>query len=82
MLHRRRFLTGATIVGIESLNIDNMATGDRLVHTTPLGREIPIVEQMRGLAAVRDAGELFSAVLVKVKGMGTFPVRALVAAKP
>ncbi len=72
---------GAAIVGIDSMNIDSMATGERPVHTTLLGSEIPIVEHMRGLAAVPDAGGLFTAVPVKVKGMGTFPVRAFVAAE-
>ncbi len=71
---------GAAIVGIDSLNIDGMATGERPVHTILLGSEIPIVEHMRGLAAVPDEGGLFTAVPVKVKGMGTFPVRAFVAA--
>jgi kynurenine formamidase len=72
---------GAALVGIDSLNIDSTATGDRPVHTILLGREIPICEHMRGLAAVPDEGGRFSAVPVKVKGMGTFPVRAYVSYK-
>jgi arylformamidase len=71
---------GAALVGIDSLNIDSTATGERPVHTTLLGREIPIVEHMRGLAAAPDSGGRFTAVPVKVKGMGTFPVRAFVSA--
>ena len=43
-----------------------------------LGAEIPIVEHLRGLAAVPERGARFYAVPVKVKGMGTFPVRAFV----
>jgi kynurenine formamidase len=70
---------GAVIVGIDSLNIDSIATGERPVHTALLGSEIPIVEHMRGLADVPDTGGRFTAVPVKVKGMGTFPVRAFVA---
>lgn len=69
---------GAALVGIDSLNIDSTATGERPVHTTLLGREIPIVEHMRGLGDVPAEGGRFSAVPVKVKGMGTFPVRAFV----
>ena len=69
---------GAVLVGIDSLNIDGTATGERPVHTTLLGREIPIVEHMRGLGEVPTEGGRFSAVPVKVKGMGTFPVRAFV----
>jgi arylformamidase len=70
---------GAALVGIDSLNIDSVATGERPVHTVLLGSEIPIVEHMRGLAAVPHDGGRFSAVPVKVKGLGTFPVRAFVA---
>ena len=71
---------GAALVGIDSLNIDSVTTGDRPVHTTLLGREIPIVEHMRGLDALPDAGGRFFAVPVKVKAFGTFPVRAFVVA--
>ena len=67
---------GAAIVGIDSLNIDSIATGERPVHTVLLGNDIPIVEHMRGLAAVPDTGSRFFAVPVKVKAFGSFPVRA------
>jgi kynurenine formamidase len=70
---------GAAIVGIDSLNIDSIATGERPVHSVLLGRDIPIVEHMRGLGDVPERGGRFSAVPVKVKGFGTFPVRAFVA---
>lgn len=72
---------GAALAGIDSLNIDSTSTGERPVHTILLGREIPICEHMRGLAAVPDDGGRFSAVPVKVKGMGTFPVRAYVSVR-
>ena len=67
---------GATLVGIDSYNIDDTADGSRPVHTALLGEEIPIVEHMRGLGGLPDAGARFFAVPVKVKGFGTFPVRA------
>lgn len=67
---------GAALVGIDSLNIDSVATGARPVHTVLLGSEIPIVEHMRGLAALPATGSRFFAVPVKVKALGTFPVRA------
>lgn len=70
---------GATLVGIDSMNIDSIATGARPVHTILLGHEIPIVEHLRGLAQAPARGGRFSAVPVKVKGCGTFPVRAYVA---
>ena len=68
--------SGATLVGIDSLNIDDIADGRRPVHSTLLGAEIPIVEHMCGLAHIPDEEFRFFAVPVKVKGMGTFPVRA------
>ena len=72
---------GAAIVGIDSLNIDSVATGERPVHTILLGSDIPIVEHMCNLSGVPDEGGRFSAVPVKVKGFGTFPVRAFVSIK-
>jgi arylformamidase len=68
--------SGAVLVGIDSLNIDSMDDPARPVHTTLLGAEIPICEHMRGLERVPDGGFRFFAVPVKVKGFGTFPVRA------
>jgi len=67
---------GVTLVGIDSFNIDSIDDGTRPVHSALLGAGIPIVEHMCGLAAVPDVGARFFAVPVKVKGMGTFPVRA------
>jgi arylformamidase len=67
---------GVTLVGIDSFNIDSTDDGTRPVHSALLGASIPIVEHMRGLGAVPDFGARFFAVPVKVKGMGTFPVRA------
>ena len=70
---------GAALVGIDSYNIDDTEDGSRPVHTTLLGAEIPIVEHMRGLEQLPDSGFRFSAVPVKVKRFGTFPVRAFAA---
>ncbi len=67
---------GAVLVGIDSYNIDDTTDGARPVHTTLLGAGILIVEHMCGLERVPPSGFKFSAVPVKVKGMGTFPVRA------
>jgi len=67
---------GVTLVGIDSFNIDNTADGTRPAHTSLLRQGIPIVEHLCGLAALPDSGFKFFAVPVKVKGMGTFPVRA------
>ncbi|MDB4952052.1 MAG: Kynurenine formamidase [Gemmatimonadetes bacterium] len=67
---------GAVLVGIDSLNIDSTDDPARPVHTVLLGAEIPVCEHMRGLEQVPDSGFRFFAVPVKVKGFGTFPVRA------
>jgi arylformamidase len=67
---------GAALVGIDSLNIDDISGGERPVHSTLLKADIPIVEHMTGLEHVPDAGFRFHAVPVKVKKFGTFPVRA------
>jgi kynurenine formamidase len=67
---------GAVLVGIDSLNIDDTADGTRPVHTTLLGAGILIVEHLAGLDQLPAAGFTFTAVPVKIAGMGTFPVRA------
>lgn len=70
---------GATLVGIDSYNIDGTATGERPAHSILLGADIPIVEHLCNLAALPEADSTtfkFNAVPVKVKKFGTFPVRA------
>jgi len=67
---------GAALVGIDSNNIDDTRRRARPVHTKLLGAEIPICEHMTGLGQLPDEGFRFSAVPPKVRGMGTFPVRA------
>ncbi len=67
---------GVRLVGIDSLNIDDTADLTRPAHTLLLGAGIPIVEHLCNLAALPAHGCKFFAVPVKVKGMGTFPVRA------
>jgi kynurenine formamidase len=72
-----RFLadSGAVLVGIDSHNIDDVQDLRRPVHSILLKQEIAIVEHMTNLAAL-PADFRFSAVPAKVKGFGTFPVRA------
>src|SRR5262249_18519847 len=67
---------GVALVGIDSLKIDDTADLSRPVHSLLLAAEVPIVEHLRGLGALPGDGFRFFAVPVKVKGMGTFPVRA------
>lgn len=67
---------GAALVGIDFLNIDCTDTPARPVHETLLRADIPVCEHLTGLDGIPDSGFRFHAVPVKVKGMGTFPVRA------
>ena len=67
---------GVALVGIDALNIDTTATMERPAHTGLLGAGIPIVEHLTNLAGLPTAGARFTAVPVKVAGLGTFPVRA------
>lgn len=66
----------ATLVGIDSFNIDSTSDGNRPAHTVLLGHDIPIVEHLCGLGDLPDCGLKFFAVPVKVRNFGTFPVRA------
>ena len=68
---------GAALVGIDSLNIDDIEDLARPVHSTLLARRDP---DRRAPVPVSVscpiAGFRFSAVPAKVAGFGTWPVRA------
>ena len=72
---------GVSLVGIDSLNIDDTSDGHRPVHSILLKAKIPIVEHMCNLSRLPDDGFIFHAVPVKVKEFGTFPVRAFAIVK-
>ncbi|MCI4064292.1 cyclase family protein [Micromonospora sp. R77] len=70
---------GAALVGIDSINIDDMspaARGERPAHSALLAAGVPIVEHLTGLDALPPTGFRFTAAPPRVAGMGTFPVRA------
>ena len=67
---------GALLVGIDSYNIDDTRERARPVHSRLLGANIPICEHLTGLGSLPDEGVRFFAVPPKIRGMGTFPVRA------
>jgi kynurenine formamidase len=67
---------GATLVGIDSLNIDGTDTGERPVHSTLLAAGIPVVEHLTNLDRLPQNGFRFTAAPPKVAGLGTFTVRA------
>lgn len=72
----RLVVAGAALVGIDSLNVDDDADGARPAHTVLLGAGIPVVEHLCQLDELPDRAFRFFAVPVKVKGIGSFPVRA------
>lgn len=65
------------LVGIDSVNIDDTSGKSRPVHTKLLGVEILIVEHLCQLHLIGDRPFSFYALPPKMKGVGTFPVRAM-----
>ena len=68
--------SGVALVGIDSVNIDDMADPSRPAHTFLLKNGIPVVEHLTNLEALGDRPFTFFAVPAPVRGIGTFPVRA------
>ncbi len=64
------------LVGIDSYNINDTNDLRRPVHTALLGAGIPIVEHLTRLDRLPSRDFRFTAAPPKVRGMGTFPVRA------
>lgn len=65
------------LVGIDSHNIDNTNFNSRPVHSTLLKANILIVEHLCNLQKLSSTLFTFSAIPPKIKGTGTFPVRAM-----
>ena len=66
----------AALVGIDSVNIDDIKDRSRPAHTVLLEAGIPIVEHLCNLSQLPSGGFRFHAAPPMVSGMGTFPVRA------
>lgn len=67
---------GVTLVGIDSVNIDDTRGGSRPAHTNLLAAGVPVVEHLTGLDGLVGKTFRFYAVPPPVRGFGTFPVRA------
>jgi kynurenine formamidase len=67
---------GAVLVGIDSINIDDLKDISRPAHSLLLKAGIPIVEHLCNLQSLPDAGFRFFAIPPKIKKFGSFPVRA------
>lgn len=63
------------LVGIDSMNIDDIHDKSRPVHSILLEANIPVVEHLTNLEDLPPEDFRFFAVPVKVKSFGTFPVR-------
>jgi kynurenine formamidase len=64
------------LVGIDSINIDDMQDGTRPAHTLLLDAGIPVVEHLCNLASLPERGFRFHCAPAKFRGVGTFPVRS------
>jgi len=69
---------GVAFVGIDSLNIDDIADMSRPAHTILLGAGVPVCEHMTNLSALRWGAGRLHAVPIAWAGGATFPVRAYV----
>ena len=70
---------GVALVGIDSVNIDDMADMSRPAHTILLRHGIPIVEHLTNLSEIGERPFSVFAVPARVRRMGTFTVRAFAA---
>jgi arylformamidase len=64
------------LVGIDAVNIDDIADGERPAHTLLLAAGIPVIEHLTGLEHLPPVGASFTAVPLRIEGLGTIPVRA------
>ncbi len=69
-------VSGASLVGIDSLNIDITDDGTRKVHDELLSHNIPIIMHLTNLESVPTHGSRFFAAPLKVERVSSFPVRA------
>jgi kynurenine formamidase len=72
-------LIGANVavVGIDSLNIDDPTDPHRPAHHGLLGADIPIIEHLTNLRQVPEAGARLIALPAPIRGMASFPIRAV-----
>jgi arylformamidase len=65
------------LLGIDSLNVDDIEDSTRPVHNTVLGSGIPLIEHLTNLDRLPDQGARLTALPAPVHGVGSFPVRAV-----
>jgi kynurenine formamidase len=64
------------LVGIDAVNIDDLADPTRPAHTQLLGAGVLVLEHLTGLGAVPNRGARLHAAPPAWRGVGTWPVRA------
>lgn len=70
--------TGASLVGIDALNVDSTKQGTSHVHEILLGGDVLIVENLKGLSQLKALWRYqFSFLPLPVKGSDGSPVRAV-----
>lgn len=67
---------GVALLGVDFLNVDDVTDLRRPVHTTLLRARVPIVENLRNIAALPQAGFRFHAAPARLAGVASFPIRA------
>ena len=72
----------AALVGIDSLNIDDPNDPTRPAHHGLLGADIPIIEHLTNLNVLPDTGARLTALPTPVRGMASFPIRAVAMVEP
>lgn len=72
----RLVAAGVAVVGIDSVNIDDMDDRTRPAHSTLLAAGIPIVEHLCHLDRLPPTGFRFHAAPPAIERFGTFPTRA------
>jgi arylformamidase len=67
---------GALLVGIDAVNLDDLADAARPAHTALLSAGVPILENLTNLAALPAEGARLHAAPPALHGMGAMTVRA------
>ena len=68
--------SGAVLVGIDSINIDDASDAERPAHSTLLSAGVPVLEHLTGLDQLPATGARLHAAPLRIERFGTFPVRA------
>jgi arylformamidase len=67
---------GARLVGIDSVNIDELPGGERPCHSLLLGAQIPVLEHLTGLDQLPVTGAVLHAAPLRIRNFGSVAVRA------